>query len=43
MERDLMRRIIEEWNHIKQLREQQGYVNTTVKLTIKKEQVNMKS
>ena len=38
-ERDLMRRIIEEWNHIKHLREEQGYINTTVKLTIKREEV----
>ena len=38
-ERQLMRKIIEEWKEIKLLREQQGYINTAVKLTVKKEEV----
>lgn len=38
-ERTLMRKIIVEWKDIKQLRQQQGYVNTSVKLIIKKKEV----
>nr|XP_018671326.2 coiled-coil and C2 domain-containing protein 2A isoform X3 [Ciona intestinalis] len=39
-ERDMMRQIINEWEAIKSLREEQGYNNTSVRLVVKKEEVN---
>uniref|UniRef100_H2ZAP6 CC2D2A N-terminal C2 domain-containing protein n=1 Tax=Ciona savignyi TaxID=51511 RepID=H2ZAP6_CIOSA len=39
-ERDMMRRIIEVWGDIKSIREKQGYNNTSVKLVVKREEVN---
>nr|CAB3228105.1 coiled-coil and C2 domain-containing protein 2A [Phallusia mammillata] len=39
-ERDLMRRIIEEWREIKAVRDVQGFTNTSLKLTVKREEVN---
>lgn len=38
-ERDLMRRIILEWEEIKAVRQLQGYNNTSVKLTVKQQEV----
>ena len=38
-ERNLMRKIIMEWKDIKQIRMQQGYTNTSVKLIVKKKEV----
>ena len=37
-ERDLMRRIIEDWNEVKRVRSEQGFANTPLKLTIQTEE-----
>lgn len=40
-ERDLIRKIISEWNEIRKLRDIQRFNNTSVKLTVKKQEVGL--
>ncbi|XP_039261426.2 coiled-coil and C2 domain-containing protein 2A-like isoform X2 [Styela clava] len=42
-ERDLMRKIVAEWKEIKALRTAQGFNNSGIKLTVKKQEVNQES
>lgn len=42
-ERELMRSIISEWNEMKSLRIVQGFSNTTIKLTVKRQEVGSRT